>query len=87
MLTQEKVWKMLQLQSISSLNGAQITPIIISVSGTMTDSAGQHVEKYVFTMISSENENQYATAVYHTPALFAHMSPQQVGTSTMANCI
>lgn len=75
---------MLQLRIISSLKCAQVAQIIISVSGTMIDSTCQHVENYVLTMVSSENESQYAIVVYHTPALFAHISPQQVGTSTMA---
>lgn len=76
---------MLQLQNISSLKCAQITPIIISVSGTMMDSTGQHVEIYVLTMVSSES--QCAIAMYHTPALYACISPQQVGISTTASYI
>lgn len=49
------------------------------------DSTGQCVENYVLTVVSSENESQWAIAVNHKPALFAHISPQQVGTSTMAS--
>lgn len=68
---------MLQLQNISSLKCAQIIQIIISVSATMMDSTVQHVEIYVLTVVSSENEIKYAIVMYHRLALFAYISPNR----------